>query len=56
MKTVTLVDGTIKSIEFGGDVVCGLCGEEYTMNILNSYCDETIACAGDDGESLVWVN
>jgi transcription elongation factor Elf1 len=52
-KTVTLVDGTIKELQYGGDVVCGLCGEEYTFEV--SYCDENIGCASDDGESLIVV-
>ena len=32
---------------------CGICGEEYTAN--PSYCDETLECALDEGESLIAV-
>jgi hypothetical protein len=30
---------------------CGICGEEYISN--PSYCDETLECAFDEGESLI---
>ena len=32
---------------------CLLCGEEYTGNPM--YCDESLECAMDSGESLVSV-
>lgn len=53
-KTVTLVDGTIMELKYGGEIVCTLCGTEYDFGV--NYCDENIGCAGDDGESLVWVD
>ena len=53
MNAVTLVDGTIKAIEFGGEIVCGLCGTEYDLGV--DYCDESFECATDEGESLIVV-
>jgi len=34
-------------------VKCGICGEEYTAKV--AYCDETLECAFDEGESLILV-
>ena len=52
-KTVTLLDGYVLELQYDGDVVCGICGEEYTFEV--RYCDENIECAMDDGESLIVV-
>jgi hypothetical protein len=53
-KTVTLLDGTEYSIQYDGDTVCLICGEEYT-NGGYGYCDESLECAMDSGEHLVMV-
>jgi hypothetical protein len=54
-KTVTLLNGETKTLEFGETgYICLLCGEEYTDNRYG-YCDETLECAFDSGEHLVKI-
>lgn len=52
-KIVTLLDGYVLELQYGGDVVCGICGEEYTFEV--RYCDENLECEMDNGESLIVV-
>ena len=40
------ITSTLKTVQ-----VCGICGEEYIRPV--AYCDETIECATDEGESLI---
>ena len=48
--TITLLDGTTKEIQFASPgIVCLVCGEEYTR-LSFGYCDESLACANDEGE------
>ena len=51
---ILLVDGTEHEIKYSGVfVVCGMCGEEYSAEPWWGYCDESIECAFDNGESLI---
>jgi hypothetical protein len=53
--TITLLDGTIKTLEYIGEgFVCLVCGDEYTDNRYG-YCDNSLDCAMDDGEHMVAV-
>jgi hypothetical protein len=55
LKTVTLLDGTNKTLEYITEgYVCLVCGEEYDTKAYG-YCDESLECAMDDGENLVKV-
>lgn len=53
-KTVTLLDGTDYTLEYGGEFVCLVCGAEYSEDRYG-YCDESLDCAMDSGEHLVAV-
>jgi hypothetical protein len=51
---ILLADGTEYEIQYSGTFfVCTICGEEYGNEPAWGYCDETINCAFDDGESLI---
>ena len=53
--SITLLDGTSKTLEYITDgYVCLVCGEEYDTNYYG-YCDESLECAMDSGEHLVQV-
>jgi hypothetical protein len=43
----------VKKVYSESEWKCLLCGEEYISN--PSYCDESLECAMDEGESLVAV-
>jgi hypothetical protein len=54
MATITLLDGTVQAIEADfGSVICLVCGDDYVS--APDYCDSTLDCAMDDGESLVHI-
>jgi hypothetical protein len=51
---VVLVDGTEHEIQYSGVFfVCGICGEEYGEEPWGGYCDNSMDCACDGGESLI---
>ena len=35
--------------------ICTLCDTEYNTLPMGGYCDDTMACADDDGEHLIAV-
>ena len=54
-KTITLLDGASKILEYITEgYVCLVCGEEYDTKAYG-YCDESLECAMDSGEHLVAV-
>jgi hypothetical protein len=53
--TITLLDGTSKTLEYITEgSVCLVCGAEYE-GMGYGYCDESLDCAMDSGEHLVAV-
>ncbi len=51
---ILLADGTEHEIEYSGVFfVCALCATEYSEEPWGGYCDESLECACDGGESLI---
>lgn len=51
---ISLVDGSDYEVQHSGVFfVCGICADEYSEEPEFGYCDNTLECACDDGESLI---